>query len=74
MMECPKCRGCGKVATSDQQEPWSDWLALPLGSALAVTMGFVKPMPCPQCGGAGKIGVHCVTCRCESAATSQGEA
>ena len=27
---CPACDGCGKVANTQDQEPWSRWLALPL--------------------------------------------
>lgn len=51
---CPRCDGCGQLANSDDREPWSVWLALPLQSALAVTMGLVKPEPCDECGGTGK--------------------
>jgi hypothetical protein len=50
---CPKCWGEGKVANSDQQEPWSTWAELPPGSDLAVRMGIVRPIPCPMCGGTG---------------------
>lgn len=51
---CPRCEGCGQLANSDDREPWSYWLALPLQSALAITMGLVKPEPCDECGGTGK--------------------
>lgn len=51
---CAKCEGCGKVANSDDQEPWTYWENLPLKNALAVTLGFVKPVDCPACGGSGK--------------------
>jgi hypothetical protein len=51
---CPRCEGCGQLANSDEREPWSVWMALPVGSALAVTMGIVKPEPCDECGGTGK--------------------
>lgn len=47
---CPKCDGCGQVANTPDQEPWSVWMALPLKSCGAVVVGFVKPIPCPQCG------------------------
>lgn len=67
MIECPRCRGCGQIANSEQGEPWSNWMALPLQSATAVLMGLVKPIPCPSCNGAGTVGEHyglCPTCRC----------
>ena len=50
---CPVCEGCGQVADSDDQEPWSVWEALPSGSNLALQLGVVKPIPCPACGGKG---------------------
>jgi hypothetical protein len=52
---CPRCVGCGQLANSDDREPWFTWLALPLQSAVAVTMGLVKPEPCDECGGTGKV-------------------
>jgi len=52
--KCPKCDGCGKVATDDDQTPWSHWTSLPHASSAAVLMGLVKPVPCPDCGGTGK--------------------
>lgn len=51
---CPRCRGCGQIASGDEGAPWSDWLALPLGSSLAVLAGIVKPISCPTCNGTGK--------------------
>lgn len=50
---CDRCMGCGKIADSDDGEPWSDWEALPPGSDAAVKLGLVKPIPCPDCGGTG---------------------
>lgn len=50
---CKRCDGCGKVANSDDQEPWTYWLNLPLQSSAAVLMGLVKPIPCPVCNGSG---------------------
>lgn len=52
--KCPKCEGCGKVATDEDQSPWTYWLELPLQSSLAVLSGIVKPVDCPECGGTGK--------------------
>ena len=54
-MECPKCDGCGKVATDDDQSPWTRWERLPAGSDFAVRFGVVKPVECPECGGSGTI-------------------
>lgn len=68
MSDCPKCQGSGRVADSDDQEPWSAWENLPLKSAAAVLIGLVRPMPCPRCGGSGKVGVHadvCGSCTCD---------
>ena len=53
MSQCPRCDGCGKVADTDEQEPWTAWETLPPGSDLAVKMGIVKPIPCPSCEGKG---------------------
>lgn len=51
--KCMKCDGCGKVANTDDQEPWSQWANLPLQSATAVVAGLVKPIECPECCGSG---------------------
>lgn len=52
---CARCDGCGQVANSDDQEPWTAWLDLPLKSSLAVLAGFVRPIPCPVCHGAKRV-------------------
>ena len=46
---CPKCLGCGQVADTDDQTPWSLWLKPPLESSQAAVSGLVKPIPCPRC-------------------------
>jgi hypothetical protein len=51
---CARCRGCGRIANTEDGEPWSAWLELPLGSATAVLLGVVRPVTCPDCGGTGK--------------------
>ena len=51
--KCRKCQGDGKVANTDDQEPWSAWESLPPGSDIAVQMGLVRPITCPVCGGSG---------------------
>ncbi|MCP4201808.1 MAG: hypothetical protein GY769_07740 [bacterium] len=50
---CDRCEGCGKIANSEDGEPWIAWLALPPGSDLAVKLGQVQPIDCPECGGSG---------------------
>ena len=52
--KCNTCDGEGKVANTDNMEPWSQWAQLPVQSALAVVIGIVKPMTCPTCKGSGK--------------------
>ncbi len=52
--DCPRCDGCGQIANSAQGEPWTQWLALPASSRLAITLGLVKPLECPDCQGTGK--------------------
>jgi hypothetical protein len=49
--QCWKCKGCGQVADTDNQEPWTAWSSLPPGSDAAVRMGLVKPIRCPACSG-----------------------
>lgn len=51
---CTRCDGCGKIANTDDGEPWSVWLDLPVGSAAAILLGIVRPLTCPACGGTGK--------------------
>jgi len=51
---CPRCRGCGKLANTEQQEPWIYWLELPIESQLAIALG-VKPETCKKCKGTGTI-------------------
>ena len=51
--KCPKCNGCGYVADTEDQEPWTAWQELPSNSAISAFLGFVKPIRCPKCDGAG---------------------
>jgi hypothetical protein len=53
MTKCEQCDGCGKIADSEDGEPWSAWLSLPLKSSFAVLNGLVKPIECPACKGSG---------------------
>ena len=53
MNKCKTCDGCGKVADTDDREPWTFWANLPAQSATAVLMGLVKPINCPACKGTG---------------------
>lgn len=50
-----RCDGCGKLASTEEQEPWAYWQMLPPGSDIAVRMGFVRPITCPECGGSGEV-------------------
>lgn len=52
--KCGKCDGCGRVADTTTQEPWTAWMGLTLGQAASVVLGVVKPIPCPECDGSGK--------------------
>jgi hypothetical protein len=52
--KCQKCDGCGQVADTEDQEPWTFWMDLPLKSAAAVLIGLVKPKICPKCSGTGE--------------------
>jgi hypothetical protein len=51
--KCARCLGEGRIASSDDGEPWSTWESLPHGSDLAVRLGLVYPIDCPDCGGTG---------------------
>jgi hypothetical protein len=53
--KCSKCMGCGQVADTEDEEPWTVWLELPLQSSLAVLAGIVRPKQCPVCKGSGII-------------------
>lgn len=52
---CRRCDGCGRVANSEDAEPWTMWEALPPGSDLAVQMGVVRPVTCLDCNGSGTV-------------------
>ena len=54
-MTCPQCDGGGKLADTEDREPWSAWTSLPLQSAAAVVMGMVRPIECDRCQGSGEI-------------------
>lgn len=50
---CLACDGCGKVANSEDREPWTAWTSLPPQSQLAITLGLVRPIVCDRCDGTG---------------------
>lgn len=52
--KCNRCDGCGKIANSEDGEPWTVWTSLPLHSSAAVLAGIVRPITCPDCNGTGK--------------------
>lgn len=47
--KCPSCDGCGLISSSDDHAPWTEILKIPLGSAAAVLMGLIRPLPCREC-------------------------
>jgi hypothetical protein len=53
--KCARCDGCGRVASTEDGEPWTAWASLPPGSDLAVRLGVVKPLRCPRCDGTGLV-------------------
>jgi hypothetical protein len=55
MTQCDRCDGCGRIANSEDQEPWTDWTNLPAHSQLAIRIGLVVPITCPDCGGTGHL-------------------
>lgn len=52
-VKCQRCDGCGKIANTEEGEPWTAWAELPFPASVAVRMGLVKPVTCPACGGDG---------------------
>ncbi|MFI6304308.1 hypothetical protein ACIBCH_20755 [Amycolatopsis thailandensis] len=55
---CTRCMGDGKIANTENGEPWSAWSTLLSGSDVAVRMGFVRPIDCPDCDGHGSVVVE----------------
>lgn len=55
MLQCSRCDGCGKIANTEDGEPWSAWESLPPASKIAVNFGIVRPIRCPTCNGLGKV-------------------
>lgn len=49
---CEQCNGWKRVDDGEMQS-WQYWAELPEQSAVAIRMGFVKPIECPRCGGTG---------------------
>ena len=52
--KCKKCDGCGLVATTDEEEPWTHWQNLPKESQGPMNLGLVRSMQCPECKGKGQ--------------------
>lgn len=52
--KCPKCAGCGRIASDNIGMPWSSWEAQHLDQSGPVLRGVVKPIGCPICGGSGR--------------------
>lgn len=74
--KCDRCWGCGLIASSEDGEPWTMWLDLPLKSSLAVVMGIVRPLPCPKCAPrrGDLIETGCVACKAGRTGHSHDEA
>lgn len=52
-MPCRNCQGCGRIANSEDGEPWVQWESLPEESQSAIKLGIVKPIECPDCNATG---------------------
>lgn len=50
---CTDCDGCGMVADRKPEHTWAECLAVPAGSAVAMLVGSLRPVPCSKCGGSG---------------------
>lgn len=51
--KCKHCDGCGRLADTESEEPWTAWTQLPLESSMVVA-GIVRPKTCHACGGSGR--------------------
>jgi hypothetical protein len=49
---CCQCLGWKRVDDGEGNS-WKYWAELPAQSAVAVHMGFIKPITCPHCSGTG---------------------
>lgn len=56
--ECPRCAGCGQIASDEEGTPWKYWLELPIKIAQSILLGIVKPLLCPVCKGKGKVPIE----------------
>jgi hypothetical protein len=54
--KCKRCDGCGRIANTEDGEPWTAWTELPLRSSLSLCVGLVRPITCPDCHGSGREG------------------
>lgn len=69
--DCDRCAGCGYVANTPDAEPWKYWAELPTQSAVAISMGWVRPIECPECKGSGEG--HSESLKGQSPGTIPGE-
>ncbi len=62
---CSSCFDCGLIANDDDHTPWVEVLKLPLGSAAAVVMGLIRPIPCLKCAPrrGDLIETECLKCK-----------
>jgi len=61
-IKCARCDGCGRVASTQEMEPWTHWEELPDESKSAIILGLVHPQPCPVCKGTGKVSAEPGVC------------
>lgn len=52
--KCPACEGEGRVANTEDKEPWSAWETMPATAKAAIHLGLVRPVDCIPCGGTGR--------------------
>jgi hypothetical protein len=59
LRDCLRCLGDGRIANTDDGEPWRHWETLPLSEfVVATALALVRPVACPECRGTGRIEVR----------------
>jgi hypothetical protein len=52
---CERCNGCGRIADTEDGEPWTAWTSHRLMASAAVLLRIVRPVKCPDCNGTGEL-------------------